>query len=261
MTKERLDGQLVVLGLVSTRSQAQQLIKEGVIFVNGKQVTKASTKIGEQDQVEVKKETLWVGRGAEKMAGAFQDFGFSFKDKIVGDMGASTGGFVQFALHQGAKKVYAVDVGRDQLAPELRQDPRVINREGTNIKDGLSLEDLCDLIVVDLSFISLTLVLEPILSCLRSKGELVLLVKPQFEVGRESIGKKGLVKDEKAIFDSLERIFDFLLERGCPVLKVAPCKIKGKTGNQEYFFYCVYDELLKGYSRDSLRTDEALRDV
>lgn len=253
MSKERLDGQLVKIGLVSSRSQAQQLIKEGVVTVNGQVVSKASSKVGEGDEIAVNKDNLWVGRGAEKMAGAFEDFGFSFENKVVGDMGASTGGFVQFALYNGAKKVYAVDVGTDQLAKELIEDPRVINMEGTNIKDGLSLEEKCDLVVVDLSFISLNLVLKPIVSCLKEKGELVILVKPQFEVGREAIGKKGIVKDKSAVLHALEKTYDFLFELNSPVVKVAPCRIKGKTGNQEYFFYCIYDSSSPSYSRDALK--------
>ena len=252
MTKERLDGQLVKLGLISSRSQAQQLIKEGAVRVNGNVVRKPSTKIEMEDKLEVVKETLWVGRGAEKMAGAHKDFGFSFKNKVVGDMGASTGGFVQYALHHGAKKVFAIDVGTGQLAKELLDDERVINLEGTNIKNGLSLEEKCDLIVVDLSFISLKLVLEPIIECLKKEGELVVLVKPQFEVGRDSIGKKGLVKNSKAVLKALEDISETLKEIGCPVIKASPCHLKGKTGNQEYFFYCIYDDNESGYSREEL---------
>lgn len=252
MQKGRLDGCLVEHGLVSSRSQAQQLIKEGAVLVNGTAVTKSSFKVSHQDNVTLTKDKLWVGRGAEKMAGAFDDFNFSFEGRVVGDMGASTGGFVQFALHHGAKKVYAVDVGTNQLARELIEDKRVINLEGTNIKEGLTIDEKCDLVVVDLSFISLELVLRPIISCLRPKGDLVVLVKPQFEVGKQSIGKKGIVKDSAAVLTALEKVFGLLKSLGCPVIDVSPCRIKGKTGNQEYFFHCIYDETLSGYSQAAL---------
>lgn len=234
----RLDQALVQRQLISTRSQAGQLIKEGAVSVNGSPIKKPSFQIREEDEIHIAKENLWVGRGAEKLAGAHADFSLDFKDKIVADMGASTGGFVEYSLYHGAKKVYAVDVGHDQLAQKLRDDSRVINREGTNIKNGVELEELCDLIVVDLSFISLTHVLEPIRACAKENGELVILVKPQFEVGRESLGKKGLVRDQSAVEEALEKIKETLQGLEMELLKVSPCRVKGnKSGNQEYFFY------------------------
>ncbi len=234
----RLDQALVEKGLVATRSQAQQLIKDGQIKVNGEVIQKASLKIKESDILVVSKDNLWVGRGAEKLAGAHEDFNLSFEDKVVGDMGASTGGFVEYSLFHGAKRVFAVDVGHDQLAPKLKEDPRVVNLEGTNIKEGLDLEEPCDLVVVDLSFISLKLVLDPILAVLKNGGEYLFLVKPQFEVGKEALGKKGLVKNSEAIDKVLIEIEKLLLEKEAPLLKKAPCRVKGnKAGNQEYFFY------------------------
>ena len=250
--KERLDQMLIQKKLAPTRSQAQLLIKEGVVFLNGQQVTKASLKCSEMDTIEVHKNHLWVGRVAEKLAGAYDDFNLSFEEKVIGDMGASTGGFVEFALFHGAKKVFAVDVGRDQLAPSLRENSKVINLEGINIKEGLTLDEQCDLIVIDLSFISLTKVLENIITCLRSLGEMVVLVKPQFEVGKEFIGKKGIVKSQEATLGCLEKIYDFLENQDCRVLNVAPCRVKGKTGNQEYFYHCVYEGPRSGYSRSQL---------
>lgn len=254
--KERLDSLLVTKNLVKTRSQAQQLIKEGVVKVNGEVITKSSFKASVDDELLVEKEHQWVGRGADKLAGAFEDFNFSFEGKVVGDMGASTGGFVEFALLHGAKKVFAVDVGHDQLAEVLRQDPRVINKEGTNIKEGLSLEELCDLLVVDLSFISLTLVLEPMISTLKNGGEMVVLVKPQFEVGKSGLGKNGIVKDKKITLAALERIYDEFIKNNCKVVAVAPCRVIGKTGNQEYFFHCIYEGDGEGYSRTSFEREE-----
>ena len=238
--KERLDQLLVKLGLVSSRSQAAPLIKEGLVTVDGEVVTKPSIKCGEDQEIKILKEHIYVGRGAQKMEGAFKDFDLSFKDKVVGDMGASTGGFTEFALMHEASKVYAVDVGHDQLAAKLVKDERVVNLEGTNIRDGLPLDvfdPLCDIIVVDLSFISLSYVLAPMAEVLRSEGEFVILVKPQFEVGRSSLGKNGIVKDTKAIEEVLERVKNECLESKLDVQKISPCAIKGKTGNQEYFFY------------------------
>lgn len=246
--KQRLDSLLVTRNLVRTRSQAQQFIKEGVVKVNGNIVSKPSMKVGEDDELVIEKDHQWVGRGAEKLAGAYEDFSFSLENKVVGDMGASTGGFVEFALLKGAKKVFAVDVGHDQLAPSLRDDDRVINLEGTNIKEGLSLEELCDVIVVDLSFISLKLVLDQIVSCARPAGDLVVLVKPQFEVGKQKLGKNGLVKDKKAALHCLEEIYEEFLKRSCRIIGVAPCRVIGKTGNQEYFFHCIYEGNEESYS-------------
>jgi 23S rRNA (cytidine1920-2'-O)/16S rRNA (cytidine1409-2'-O)-methyltransferase len=246
--KERLDSLIVKKNMIRTRSQAQQLIKEGVVRVNGKVVNKPSFKADETDDVTIEKERLWVGRGAEKLASAHKSFKFSFEDKVVGDMGASTGGFVEYSLYHRAKKVFAVDVGHDQLDPSLREDPRVINLEGINIKEGLDLGELCDLIVVDLSFISLKLVLSPIVNCIRPEGELIVLVKPQFEVGKKAIGKNGIVKDRDAILASLETIYDEFKSLNCFIVNVTACEVVGKTGNQEYFFHCIYEVNPERYS-------------
>ncbi len=254
--KERLDSLLVKKGLVRTRSQAQQLIKEGVVKVNSEVIQKPSFKANEGDDIVISKDHLWVGRGAEKLASAHRSFNFSFDGKIVGDMGASTGGFVEYSLFHGAKKVFAVDVGHDQLALSLREDPRVINLEGTNIKDGLDLEEDCDLVVVDLSFISLKLVLSSIISCLRSGGELIVLVKPQFEVGKQSIGKNGIVKDRSAILSALESIYDEFKKLDCFIVDVTACEVVGKTGNQEYFYHCVYEVSSESYSAPEFQKNE-----
>ena len=238
--KERLDQILVTKALVSTRSQASQVIKDGQVSVNGEVITKPSFKCSAEDDIVIHKEHLYVGRGAEKMAGAYKDFNLSFEGKVVGDMGASTGGFTEFALLHGASRVYAVDVGHDQLAKKLCEDNRVINLEGTNIREGLPLDTmnpLCDIIVVDLSFISLNLVLAPMSEGLRSGGEFVILVKPQLEVGKEALGKNGIVRDQDAIEASLDEVKKSCQEVGLEVGQVSPCSIKGKTGNQEYFFY------------------------
>jgi len=237
---ERLDTLLVKLNLVSTRSKAQDLIKKGKVRVDGKVVVKASSKFTAEQEILVDSSDLFVGRGAEKLRGAHEDFDISFEDKVVGDMGASTGGFTEYALLNGAKKVYAVDVGHDQLDSRLKSDSRVINLEGKNIKEGLNFGEKCDLVVIDLSFISLIQVIDPILNILKNEGELLALVKPQFEVGKEGLGKNGIVKSKKHIQKSLIVLYDEFLKRDLIVKFFSPCKIKGRTGNQEYFFYCLY---------------------
>lgn len=249
---DRLDATLVLRSLVSTRSKAQALIKEGKVLVNGQTILKTSFKCSEVDEILVNSEKIWVGRGAEKLKGAHEDFALSFENKVIGDMGASTGGFVEYVLNFGAQKVYAIDVGHDQLDSTLREDERVVNKEGINIKEGVHLEELCDLIVVDLSFISLTQVLAPMVACLKEGGEMITLVKPQFEVGRAALGKKGIAKDTQAIQESLLRIFDEMLGQGLKLKDARPCKVKGKTGNQEYFFYGIYDKDFTGIERKDL---------
>lgn len=250
LSKERLDQLLVTLGLVNSRSQAAPLIKDGLVSVDGKVITKPSFKCGKDQKIEIHKEYLYVGRGAEKMEGAFKDFNLSFEDKVVGDMGASTGGFTEFALLHGASKVYAVDVGHDQLASKLVNDHRVLNLEGTNIRDGLSLDifnPLCDIIVVDLSFISLCYVIESMAQVLKQQGEFVMLVKPQFEVGKEALGKNGIVRNTAAVDEALAKVRKECARHLLSVEQVSPCAIKGKTGNQEYFFY---GHKLKGDSHE-----------
>lgn len=238
--KERLDQLLVSLQLVSSRSQAALLIKDGLVSIDGMVVSRPSFKCGKEQKIEIHKEHLYVGRGAHKMEGAFRDFNLSFEGKIVGDMGASTGGFTEFALLHGAVKVYAVDVGHNQLATKLTTDSRVLNLEGMNIREGLSLETfnpLCDIIVVDLSFISLCYVIETMAQVLKTGGEFVILVKPQFEVGKAALGKNGIVSNSVATEEALDRVRAKCALHHLLVEELSPCAIKGKTGNQEYFFY------------------------
>lgn len=238
----RVDKVLVAIGLAPSRSQALQLIKEKVVFYNDLLVTKASFVVSDSELLEVRKDFHFVGRGAHKIEGAHLEFGLDFSDKIVADVGASTGGFTQYVLKAGAKKVYAIDVGHDQLSPVLREDERVINMEGTNVRELTSLPEVIDFAVVDLSFISLKLVIQPIKNLLKNKGELLLLVKPQFEVGREYLGKKGIVTDMKKVDETLSDLDRFFHKSGVVVLKKMPCTLKGKAGNQEYLYYCQKEE-------------------
>lgn len=238
MSDERVDKVLVAVQLAPTRSQALQLIQEKVVFYNNKLVTKPSTKILDKDLLEVRKDMIFVGRGAHKIEGAHQKFAFSFEHKVIADVGASTGGFTQYALLSGASKVFAIDVGHHQLSPLLRSDERVINMEGTNIRDLKSLPEPVDFAVVDLSFISLRLVSEQIVNLVKDGGEVLFLVKPQFEVGKEMVGKNGLVKSEEAIQKTLKEIESFFKSLKLDILGKMKCTIKGKTGNQEFLYYC-----------------------
>lgn len=249
--KDRVDKVLVTLGMASTRSQATQLVKEGVVYYKNKQVKKPSFLV-DGEELEVRKEILFVGRGAHKIEGALNFFDIDPTNMVVADVGASTGGFTDYILKNGASKVYAIDVGHGQLATPLLEDSRVINMEGINIRHDLELDELVDLAVVDLSYISLKLTLDTIISLVKENGKAVVLVKPQFEVGKENIGKGGIVKDEKAKLNSLESLYDWCEEKGYAIRNATISPIKGKTGNTEYFFY--FDKTLENhlFKRDDL---------
>ena len=249
---ERADKVLVNLELVSTRSQAKQLIEEGQVFYQGKPVVKTSQTVEEQlDFFEIKKTTLYVGRGAHKVEGAFKFFNLSCQDLVIADIGASTGGFTEFVLALGARKVYAIDVGHDQLALHLRQDPRVINMEGINARYPLPLEELVDMAVVDLSFISLRLTLESIFASVRLGGVVVALIKPQFEAGPERVGRKGIVAEADRL-PIIQELFSWCTEHGFIVQDACRSPIEGKGGNVEYFFYFKVGEKASDYSFSNL---------
>jgi len=194
-SKTRLDQILVELGLAVTRSRAKDLIERSQVKVNGKITTKAGSACSLLDKIELVQDFPYVSRAALKLKEAIAKFQLDFTNKMVADIGASTGGFTQVALEAGAQLVYAVDVGTDQLHPMLRNDPRVVSMEGTNIKDVSGLPQLVDILVTDLSFISLTKVLMIMRNLVKADGQMVLLLKPQFEAGPSRIGKNGIVSD------------------------------------------------------------------
>lgn len=233
---ERLDKALVALGLATTRSQAQQLIEEGHVYYRGQKITKAATKV-ELSDLEVRKDIIYVGRGAHKIEGALLEFQVEVADKIIADVGASTGGFTDYVLKKGAIKVYAIDVGHDQLAKSLREDSRVINLEGVNIRNSLELPEKVDLAVVDLSFISLKLTLDSIISLVKDDGDIIVLVKPQFEAGLERLGKNAIVKDQKIREEILGELFAWCLEKKYFIRNAMRSPIIGGSGNVEYFFH------------------------
>lgn len=238
--KKRLDKLLVQKGLVSTRQRALSLIMEGKVIVNGIVVTKPGTLIKEDSTVEIKEEEIpYVSRGGLKLEAAIKYFKVSVKDKIAMDVGSSTGGFTDCLLKNGAKKVYSIDVGYGQLDWKLRQDSRVILLERTNIRylEREKIPEEIDIATVDVSFISLLKVIPKVLEFLKTGGEILALIKPQFEVGKKEVGKGGIVKDEKKRIEAVNRIKDGLEALGLKIIGIMESPIPGQKGNIEYFIY------------------------
>lgn len=240
----RIDKYLAEKGLVESRTRAQELIAGGFVLCNGLPVKKDSADVTDADKIEVTGQAIpYVSRGGFKLEGARQAFGLNFADKIACDIGASTGGFTDVLLQNGAKRVYAIDCGRGQLHPSLIGDPRVVNLESLNIRDVTedTLPEKCDLAVCDLSFISQTY-LYPILPLiLKDGGEFVSLIKPQFEAGREKVGKGGIVKDPKVHKAVLERLIPMAAGHGLYIRDLTRSPIKGGDGNVEFLAYFQYN--------------------
>lgn len=240
MEKKRLDAYLVDNGLAGSRERAKTLIMSGIVFVDGQRIDKAGTVISEKAVVEVRGNDLkYVSRGGLKLEKAMQTFPILLNNKICMDIGASTGGFTDCMLQNGAAKVYAVDVGYGQLAWKLRCDERVINLERTNIRyiTKEQVPDLIDFASVDVSFISLKLVLPAVKDFLSENAEMVCLIKPQFEAGRENVGKKGVVRDAKVHIDVVKMIVDFAISIEFDVKGLTFSPVKGPEGNIEYLIY------------------------
>ena len=243
---QRLDIYLSSSGLCQTRSKASQLIKEGKVSVDGKTITKAGFLILGTEKIDIKDNCPFVSRAGQKLFGAIKDFGLSFDDKIVLDIGSSTGGFTDCALQNGAKKVYALDVGTSQLHPTLRNDKRVVVMENTDIRslDKSKVSDI-NFIVCDVSFISLTKISYKISELLPNFGEFVVLIKPQFECGKIIAKKsKGVIKDEK-IYKKVQKIIqnDFILHN-LQISLIKQSSIKGSDGNTEFVAYGKKVQLL-----------------
>lgn len=238
--KERLDVLLVSRGLASSREKAKTMIMEGNVFVNNNREDKAGSTFPEDCQIEVRGKTLqYVSRGGLKLEKAMTHFGITLEGKICMDIGASTGGFTDCMLQNGASKVYAVDVGYGQFAWKLRQDERVVCMEKTNIRyvTPKQIGDALDFASVDVSFISLTKVLGPAKELLKEDGQMVCLIKPQFEAGREKVGKKGVVRDKSVHEEVIEKVISFALETGFSIYNLEYSPIKGPEGNIEYLVY------------------------
>ncbi len=240
--KKRLDVLLVEKGLAASREKAKAVIMSGIVYVDNIKEDKAGSVFEESANIEVRGNTLkYVSRGGLKLEKAVDSFGLDLKDKICMDVGASTGGFTDCMLLNGAKKVYAVDVGHGQLAWKLRNDDRVVCMEKTNIRyvEPDNIEDAIDFSSVDVSFISLTKVLPVVYRLLNEKGEVVCLIKPQFEAGREKVGKKGVVRDKSVHKEVIEKIVDFSREIMFTPVKLTYSPVKGPEGNIEYLLYLV----------------------
>ena len=238
--KERLDMILVNRGLAQSREKAKALIMAGIVYVDGQKEDKAGTAFEDKVQVEVRGNTLrYVSRGGLKLEKAMTHFGVTLEGKVCMDVGASTGGFTDCMLQNGAVKVYAVDVGHGQLDWKLRNDDRVVCMEKTNIRYVTS-QDVADRIgfaSVDVSFISLTKVLGPVKALLTESGQVVCLIKPQFEAGREKVGKKGVVREKSTHLEVIESVLMFARSIGFGVLNLEFSPIKGPEGNIEYLLY------------------------
>lgn len=236
----RLDSAIVDRGIIKSRERAKEAIKNGEIFVNGEQVKKPSEKVLAEDSIEFMGENLkYVGRGGLKLAKAIDLCYINLKGKRCIDIGASTGGFTDCMLQNGAEKVWAVDVGHGQLAEKLRNDSRVVNLEKTDIRNvtAETTEGRLDFAGTDVSFISLKFILPEIYKLLKDDGEAVALIKPQFEAGKKNIGKNGIVKSEKVRLAVVEDIKNFATATGFYVYETMESPIKGGSGNTEYLIY------------------------
>ncbi|WP_195479246.1 TlyA family RNA methyltransferase [Coprococcus comes] len=238
--KERLDVLLVKRNLASSREKAKAIIMSGNVFVDGQREDKAGTSFSEEVQIEVRGHALpYVSRGGLKLEKAMKNFDVSMEGKVCTDVGSSTGGFTDCMLQNGAVKVFAIDVGHGQLDWKLRQDERVVCMEKTNIR-YVQPEDLgepIDFSSIDVSFISLTKVLLPIRNYLKENGEIVALIKPQFEAGREKVGKKGVVREKSTHIEVIEKVTNYAVSIGFEVAALEFSPIKGPEGNIEYLVH------------------------
>ena len=238
--KERLDVLLVKRNLAESREKAKAIIMSGNVFVEGQREDKAGSTFSDEVQIEIKGHTLpYVSRGGLKLEKAVANFDVTLQDKVCTDVGSSTGGFTDCMLQNGARKVFAIDVGRGQLAWKLRQDERVVCMEKTNIR-YVTPEDLgepIDFSSIDVSFISLTKVLLPIRNYLKEDGQIVALIKPQFEAGREKVGKKGVVREKSTHREVIELVLSYAVSIGFAVLNLDFSPIKGPEGNIEYLVH------------------------
>ena len=255
--KKRLDIALTESGLAESREKAKALIMAGTVYVNNQKCDKAGTAVKPDDKLEIRGETLkYVSRGGLKLEKAVNSFGISLDGCVCADIGASTGGFTDCMLQNGAKKVYAVDVGYGQLAWKLRTDERVVNLERTNFRyvTAEQIPEPLDFASVDVSFISLSHILPVLNGLLKEGGRAVCLIKPQFEAGKENVGKKGVVRDKSVHKAVIEKIINSALENGYSVSALDFSPIKGPEGNIEYLCYLEK-------SREAVRADDISSDA
>ncbi|WP_446899366.1 TlyA family RNA methyltransferase [Clostridium sp. LBM24168] len=261
-SKERLDVLLVDRGIFESRHRAQASIMAGEIFVDGNRVDKCGQKIKINSRIEFKGNRLpFVSRGGLKLQKAVNNFNIDLEDKVCMDVGASTGGFTDCMLQYGASKVYSVDVGYGQFAWKLRIDKRVICMERTNIR-YVKFEDIgeyIDFASIDVSFISLKKVIPPVLNLLKKDGSIIALIKPQFEAGRDKVGKKGVVKDKSTHIDVIKKVAEFIHEIGLKIIALDYSPIKGPEGNIEYLVYFTKDKNFgESFKEEDISTEVSL---
>ena len=266
--KERLDVLLVKRSLAPSREKAKAMIMAGSVYVNGQKEDKAGSMFAEDAGIEVRQDTLkYVSRGGLKLEKAMDVFGVSLEGKTCMDVGASTGGFTDCMLQNGAVKVYAVDVGRGQLDWKLRNDPRVVCMEKTNIR-YVKEEDIPEkvsFVSVDVSFISLSKVLPAIRPLMEEEAQAVVLIKPQFEAGREKVGKKGVVRDPAVHEEVIEKVIGYAGNENFKILGLTFSPVKGPEGNIEYLLWLLrsdagQDEELGGVIKDTVKEAHAALD-
>jgi 23S rRNA (cytidine1920-2'-O)/16S rRNA (cytidine1409-2'-O)-methyltransferase len=233
----RLDLELVARGLAPSRERAQALILAGAVTVDGERVIRAAAPVSGSAVVAVRSEPEYASRGGEKLAHALDAFRIDPAGRVCVDVGASTGGFTDVLLRRGAARVYAIDVGRGQLAWRLRLDPRVTVMEGLNVRELTALPEKCSLAVADVSFISLRLAVPPLLPFLEADGDLIALVKPQFEVGRERVSRGGIVREGSARASAVVEVVEALAAHGMGVQGIERSPIRGREGNVEIFVH------------------------
>lgn len=240
--KERIDILLVKKGFFTSRERAKASIMAAEVYVDGKRINKAGELVPLESKIEIKgKKIPYVSRGGLKLEKAVKLFNLNLKNKIAMDVGASTGGFTDCLLQNGVIKVYSIDVGYGQLDWRLRNDPRVINMERTNIRYLDKIEDKIDIVTIDVSFISLSIVIPVIVKFIKNEGELVALIKPEFEAGRDKVGKKGVVKDADVHKDVIKKIIKILKDNMFCIKGLTFSPITGPEGNIEYLVYTIYN--------------------
>lgn len=242
--KERLDVLLVEQGFFESREKAKAQIMSGNIFVDGQRVDKCGEKIKITSSIEFKGQKIpYVSRGGFKLEKAIKEFKIELEDKVCLDIGASTGGFTDCMLQNGAKKVFSIDVGYGQFAWKLRTDPRVVCMERTNIRYVTTeqLGEQADFASIDVSFISINKIMPAVLSLIKESGEVVSLIKPQFEAGREKVGKKGVVREKSTHIEVINKIVENLIKENINILDLSFSPIKGPEGNMEFLIYFTKD--------------------
>ena len=238
--KLRLDSAVFELGISESREKAKALIMAGQIYVNGMKAIKPGMTVNSSDKIELRGNTLpYVSRGGLKLEKAMEVFPITLKDKVCMDIGASTGGFTDCMLQNGAVKVYSIDVGYGQLAWKLRSDSRVVNLERTNFRyvTNEQIPESIDFASIDVSFISLKLIFPALMPLLKTDGECVCLVKPQFEAGKDKVGKKGVVRERATHVEVIENVIGYASDSGFSVLNLDFSPVKGPEGNIEYLLY------------------------